>query len=37
MSPFFLVLVLIASVAAIVQIGLALAIVATDLLLRIIL
>ncbi len=37
MSPFFLVLVLIASVAAIVQVGLALAIVATDLLLRVVL
>jgi hypothetical protein len=36
-SPFFLVLVLVAAVAAIVQVGLALAIVATDLILRILL
>jgi hypothetical protein len=37
MSPFFLVLVLVASVAAMVQVGLALALVATDLILRLVL
>jgi hypothetical protein len=37
MSPFFLVLVLIASVAAIVQVGVALAVVVTDLLFRVVL
>ena len=37
MSPFFLVLVLVASVAAMIQIGLALAVVVTDLVLRLVL
>ncbi|MGZ4692934.1 MAG: hypothetical protein ACXWA3_04840 [Acidimicrobiales bacterium] len=36
-SPFFLVLVLVASVAAMIQVGLALAVVATDLVLRLVL